>query len=63
MTLSIDERDIQEIEENMDALTQWLLSHYTGIGAAGLILQAIFDKLDEVKTKRKEKENNLYAKI
>lgn len=49
MTLSVDERDIQEIEENMDALTKWLLSHYTGIGAAGLVLQAIFNKLDEVK--------------
>ena len=36
--VSINRVDIQEVEDRMDELTAWLLSHYVSIGACAIVL-------------------------
>lgn len=54
--VSINRVDIQEVEDRMDELTAWLLSHYVSIGACAIVLQAIFDKIDKLKENFDENE-------
>lgn len=49
MTIEIDSRDIEEIENNFDNLGKWLTEHFTRFGAQAVILSAIIEKIEELK--------------
>lgn len=57
MTIEIDIRDIEEIEKNIEILVEWMISHYTRVGAQAIALTAILDKVEELKKELAEKEN------
>lgn len=57
MTIEIDSRDIEEIENNFDDLGKWLTEHFTRFGAQAIALTAILDKVEELKRELAEKEN------
>lgn len=57
MTIEIDIRDIEEIEKNIEILAEWLMNHYTRIGAQAVVLTAILDKVEELKEKLAKEEN------
>lgn len=49
MTIEIDSRDIEEIENNFDDLGKWLTEHFTRFGAQAVVLSAIIEKVEELK--------------
>lgn len=49
MTIEIDSRDIEEIEDNFDDLDKWLTEHFTRFGAQAVVLSAIIEKVEELK--------------
>lgn len=49
MTIEIDSRDIEEIENNFDNLGKWLTEHFTRFGAQAVVLSAIIKKVKELK--------------
>lgn len=49
MTIEIDSRDIEEIENNFDNLGKWLTEHFTRFGAQAVVLSAIIEKIEELK--------------
>lgn len=57
MTIEIDIRDIEEIENKFEILSEWLMNHYTRIGAQAVVLTAILDKVDELKEELAKEEN------
>lgn len=48
LEMNIDRRDLQVIKDNMDNLTDWLVSNYTSISAVGLVLDTIIRRVDEI---------------
>mgnify|MGYP004651821473 FL=1 len=57
MTIEIDIRDIEEIENKFEILSEWLMNHYTHIGAQAVVLTAILDKVEELKRELAKEEN------
>ena len=57
MTIEIDIRDVEEVERNIEILAEWMMNHYTRIGAQAIALTAILDKVEELKKELAEKEN------
>lgn len=57
MTIEIDIRDVEEIERNIEILAEWIMNHYTRIGAQAIVLTAILDKVDELKEELAKEEN------
>lgn len=57
MTIEIDIRDVEEIERNIEILAEWMMNHYTRIGAQVIALTAIYDKVAELKKELAEEEN------
>lgn len=49
MTIEIDSRDIEKIENNFDNLGKWLTDHFTRFGAQAVVLSAIIEKVEELK--------------
>lgn len=49
MTIEIDSRDIEEIENNFDDFGKWLTEHFTRFGAQAVVLSAIIEKIEELK--------------
>ena len=56
MNVSIDREDIEEIERNYDKLTKFLTTNYVNIGACAIILQAVIDRVEELKAMFKGEE-------
>ena len=57
MTIEIDIRDVEEVERNIEILAEWMMNHYTRIGAQAIAPTAILDKIEELKRELAEKEN------
>lgn len=57
MTIEIDSRDIEEIENNFDDLGKWLTEHFTRFGAQAVVLSAVIEKVEELKKELAEEEN------
>lgn len=49
MTVEIDSRDIEEIENNFDGLAKWLTEHFTSFAAQAVVLSAVVEKVEELK--------------
>lgn len=57
MTIEIDSRDIEEIENNFDDLAGWLTEHFTRFGAQAVVLSAVIEKVEELKEELAKEEN------
>lgn len=57
MTVDIDSRDIEEIENNFDGLAKWLTEHFTSFSAQAVVLSAVVEKVEELKRELAEAEN------
>lgn len=57
MTIEIDIRDVEEIENNIEILAEWMTNHYTRFGAQVIALTAILDKVEELKKELAKEEN------
>lgn len=57
MTIEIDSRDIEEIENNFDDLSKWLTEHFVRFGAQAVVLSAVIEKVEELKEELAREEN------
>lgn len=57
MTIEIDSRDIEEIENNFDNLAKWLTEHFTSFAAQAVVLSAVIEKVEELKEELVKEEN------
>lgn len=57
MTIEIDSRDIEEIENNFDDLSKWLTEHFARFGAQAVVLSAVIEKVEELKEELAKEEN------
>lgn len=57
MTIEIDSRDIEEIENNFDDLGKWLTEHFARFGAQAVVLSAVIEKVEELKEELAKEEN------
>lgn len=57
MTIEIDSRDIEEIENNFDDLGKWLTKHFTRFGAQAVVLSAVIEKVEELKEELAKEKN------
>lgn len=57
MTIEIDSRDIEEIENNFDDLSKWLTEHFARFGAQAVVLSAVIEKVEELKEELSKEEN------
>lgn len=49
MTIELTERDIQEIEDNYNKLSGFLVNNYTSFSACAFILQTIQNAVEKIK--------------
>lgn len=49
MTIELTERDIQEVENNYNKLSEFLIKNYTSFNACAFILQTVQNAVEEFK--------------
>lgn len=49
MEMEVYEEDLKEIEDNMEALSGWLVNHFCSFVAAAFVLQTIQNGVKEAK--------------
>lgn len=58
MDIEITRAALDEIEAKYDKLSNFLVSNYANFPACALILQTVMEKVDELKEKFREREEN-----